>query len=54
MNELEEKKARKRSMRALRIARRHLRHPDSKIARIMLAYQNAQEAGTTNWTLPER
>jgi len=54
MNEQEQRKARKRSMRALRQARRHLRKPESKLARIMHAYQTAQEAGTSNWTLPER
>ena len=53
MADVETTESRKLAVRALRRARKNLRNPDSKLALIMMAYQNAQDAGTAKWALPE-
>ena len=53
MTETAEQEDRKSAVRALRRARRNLRNPESKLAVILMAYQNAQAAGTVKWVLPE-
>ncbi|MEL6608941.1 MAG: hypothetical protein AAFO93_08525 [Pseudomonadota bacterium] len=49
----QEIRRKRRARRALREARRHLADPQSKLGRLLSAYDELKSSGRTTWVLPE-